>query len=239
MLRWVRLAIGAAIVLVGWLFIAWQNKFHITPPLVFVCLGFLAVVLMVYNLWRTGAAVAMIDDAESRASWAKPVGARTHLEREKKMLLKAIKEAEFDHQMGKLSKADADHMVAVYRARAIELIKALEKDSPGLSVRERIEREVRARLEVDGKTKKKAEADAAVAEGKTKKKADAAEGKKQKKNAAKTEAKTDDAKPEEPKTEAKTDDAKPDEKTEAKPAESAVEAIVAASEPMPAKEATS
>ena len=36
MQRWLRLAIGAAIVLIGWVFIAWQNKFHITPPLVFI-----------------------------------------------------------------------------------------------------------------------------------------------------------------------------------------------------------
>ena len=132
---------------------------------------------MVYNLWRTGAAVAMVDDAEAAASWGRPIGPRTELEREKKTLLKAIKEAEFDHQMGKLSKADADHMMAVYRARAIELIKALEQTAGG-SVREQIERELRARLEVDAKTLKKAEADAAVAEGKTKKKADASVKKK-------------------------------------------------------------
>ena len=158
MTRWVKLSIGAAFVVVGWLFIAWQNKFHISPPLVFVCLGYLAGVLLIYNLWRAGVAVAKADDAEARASWGRPIGPRIDLEREKKTLLKAIKESEFDHQMGKLSTEDASHMVAVYRARAIEIIKALEKDTAGLSVRDKIEREVRARLEVEGKTKKKVDA---------------------------------------------------------------------------------
>lgn len=152
---WVRLAIGATMVLVGWVFIAWQNKFHISPPLVFVCLGYLAIVTLVYNLWRTGTAVAMVDDAEARASWTKPVGARVHLEREKKMLLKAIKEAEFDHEMGKLSKVDADEMIGLYRARAIEVIKELDRlGGTAGTVREQIEREVKARLEVLARTTK-------------------------------------------------------------------------------------
>ena len=183
--RWVRLAIGAGIVLVGWLFILWQNKFHVSPPLVFVCLGFLAAVALIYNLWRAGSAVAKVDDAEAIASWRRPVGPRIDLEREKKTLLKAIKESEFDHQMGKLSKADADRMVAVYRARAIEIIKALEKDTAGRSVREQIEAEVRARLEVEGKTKKKVDQDVVVAEGK--------KAKKQQKQADKAKAKSEAA----------------------------------------------
>ncbi len=78
---------------------------------------------------------------------------RDELEREKRTLLKAIKEAEFDHGMGKLSKRDADEMIATYRARAIEVIKELERLEAGEAgtVRERIEREVKARLELDGK----------------------------------------------------------------------------------------
>ena len=158
--RWVKPAIGAGIVLLGWVFIAWQNRFHVTPPLVFVCIGYLAVVLTIYNLWRVGAAVASTDDAAARASWGRPVGQRTQLEREKKTLLKAIKEAEFDLAMGKLSKVDADRMVGVYRARAIEIIKALEAHDDTGTVREKIEREVKARLEIEGKTRRKAEVDA-------------------------------------------------------------------------------
>lgn len=154
MSRWLKLAIFAGIVIIGWVFVLWQNRFHVTPPIVFVCIGFLAVIACIYNLWRTGAAVA--SENEELASWSLPIGKRAELEREKRTLLKAIKEAEFDQQMGKLSKADADHMVAVYRARAIELIKALEASTGEGSVRDQIERELRARLEVETKTVEKA-----------------------------------------------------------------------------------
>jgi hypothetical protein len=156
-LRWVRLASGAGVVLVGWLLIVAINGFHVTPPVVFVCLGYLAVVAAIYNLFRTGAsAVAPEDPDDDDIDSTHPQGARLELEREKRSLLKAIKEAEFDHQMGKLSKRDADEMIGLYRARAIEVIKEL--DGVGGSVREQIQREVRARIELEDKAKKAAEA---------------------------------------------------------------------------------
>jgi hypothetical protein len=158
----------AFVLLVGWVFIAWQNKFHITAPMFFVCVGFLAVVMTIVNLWRTGAAAINPEDG---GEWAQPLGERGELEREKRTLLKAIKEAEFDHEMGKLSKADADSMIQTYRARAIEVIKQLEQfekpennemqvDPSGrplgkLSVRDQIAREVKARLEVAAAAKPK------------------------------------------------------------------------------------
>ena len=94
------------------------------------------------------------EEGADHASWGRPVGARAELEREKRALLKAIKEAEFDHAMGKLSKRDADEMIATYRARAIEVIKELDRvdriaAGPGGSVRDQIEREVRARIELE------------------------------------------------------------------------------------------
>lgn len=177
--RWIRRAVIAALVAIGWVFIAWQNKFHITAPVAFVCLGYLAVVLTIVNLWRTGAA-AMSPEHEGEEAWTRPIGARGELEKEKKTLLKAIKEAEFDHQMGKLSKADADAMIHTYRVRAIDVIKELERfeeldmknvDPTGRplakdSVRDQIAREVKARLEIAGasnqnqnKKKNKAKAD--------------------------------------------------------------------------------
>ena len=237
--RWVRLAIGAGIVLVGWLFILWQNKFHVSPPLVFVCLGYLAAVALVYNLWRAGSAAAKVDDAEAIASWRKPIGPRIDLEREKKMLLKAIKESEFDHQMGKLSQADADRMVAVYRARAIEIIKALEKDTTGQSVREQIEAEVRARLEVEGKTKKKVEFDVGVAENKKQKKQQKKQQKQQDRKAKpQTEAETEaEAEAEAEAEPAKLD--KLDKAPEKMVEKSDGDAMVTQSESTPAKEATS
>src|ERR1700712_1580395 len=93
-MRWARRGGVLAVLVIGWVFIAWQNRFHITAPLVFVCLGFLAVVATIYNLWRTGAAAVAIADGEDDSTWAKPAGALGELERERRTLLKAIKKAE-------------------------------------------------------------------------------------------------------------------------------------------------
>ena len=166
-MRWVRLGSLGFVLALGWGFIGWQNHFHITPPLVFAMLGFLAVVLTTYNLWRTGAAaVAPNEEDDGDASWGKPTGARGELDREKRTMLKAIKEAEFDHAMGKLSKADADQMIGMYRARAIEVIKELEQLELGEAgtVRERILREVKARLAIEGKLAKDKKAAAGAAD---------------------------------------------------------------------------
>lgn len=167
-MRWMWRGVAAASLLLGWLFILWHNKFHITVPVVVIGLGYLAVVATVTNLWRVGvAAVAPEDD--SPEAWTRPIGAREELEKEKKTLLKAIKEAEFDHEMGKLSKADADELIRMYRARAIEVIKELDRLDAGAagSARDQIQREVQARLAVDvGKGSKKDKRAAAKASAK-------------------------------------------------------------------------
>lgn len=155
-MRWVWRGSALAVLFVGWVFIAWQNHFHITAPVVFVCLAFLAVVATVYNLWRTGAAAVSTGDDEGDSTWAKPAGRLGELEREKRTLLKAIKEAEFDRDMGKLSQRDADDMIRGYRARAIEVIKEIDLHERGGvgTVREQILREIRARVELEGKAAK-------------------------------------------------------------------------------------
>ncbi len=171
-MRWVRRATIGFVLVVGWLFIAFANHFHLTAPVVFVCLGYLAAVAVLVNLWKTGA-MAVAPEQVGEDAWARPIGPREELEKEKRTLLKAIKEAEFDLEMGKLSKADADAMIAMYRQRAIAVFKELDgmdvrkPDSYGpayrgelLTTREKIEREVKARLALEGekKPKKKAKA---------------------------------------------------------------------------------
>src|SRR4051812_3860199 len=159
-MRWVRRGVALAILVLGWLFILWQNHFRITAPTAFVCIGYLAVIATIYNLWRTGAAAVDSSEDDNDSTWAKPAGALGELEREKRTLLKAIKEAEFDLQMGKLSQRDADDMIRIYRARAIEVIKEIDRHGLGAagSAREQIMREVRARLEIEAKSGKKASA---------------------------------------------------------------------------------
>ena len=150
-----RAKVGGFIVVVlgGWMFILGSNKFHVTAPVVFVCLGYLALMFTVVNLWRTGAAAA--GPASEDEGWSRPIGARGELEKEKRTLLKGIKEAEFDAAMGKLSKADSESLIRDYRARAIDVIKEIDRLSVGtaLSTKDQIEREVRARIALDAQDK--------------------------------------------------------------------------------------
>lgn len=73
------------------------------------------------------------------------VGGRTRaaLEREKLLVLRAIKELEFDRSMGKLSETDFQEMAGRLRARAAGLIRQLDA---GDGYRERIEKDLVKRL---------------------------------------------------------------------------------------------
>ena len=66
------------------------------------------------------------------------------LEREKALVLRSIKELEFDRAMGKVSPTDFDEMAGRLRARALMLMKQI--DAGGSGYRELIERELQARL---------------------------------------------------------------------------------------------
>jgi hypothetical protein len=74
------------------------------------------------------------------------VGSRTRaaLEREKNLVLRSIKELEFDHAMHKVSDVDFEEMTARLRSRAVRLLKQLDSSQTGY--REIIERELAARL---------------------------------------------------------------------------------------------
>ncbi|HEY0875240.1 MAG TPA: zinc ribbon domain-containing protein [Vicinamibacterales bacterium] len=75
-----------------------------------------------------------------------PVDDRTRdaLEREKMLVLRSIKELEFDRAMGKLSQKDFDEMAGRLRARAVSLMKQLDRGSLGYTGA--IEEELNARL---------------------------------------------------------------------------------------------
>jgi hypothetical protein len=78
-------------------------------------------------------------------STAEVLGGRTRaaLEREKALVLRSIKELEFDRGMGKVSERDFAEMSARLRARASRLMRQLDA---GSVYREQIEREVERRL---------------------------------------------------------------------------------------------
>ena len=74
------------------------------------------------------------------------VGQRTRLavEREKSLVLRSIKELEFDRAMNKVSEVDFEEMTKRLRTRAMNLLGQLESDKSGY--RELIERELETRL---------------------------------------------------------------------------------------------
>lgn len=77
--------------------------------------------------------------------------ARAALEREKMLVLRSIKELEFDRAMGKVADQDFAEMSARLRSRAMGLMKLLD-DRPA-EYRDAIEREVRQRLAARGGAK--------------------------------------------------------------------------------------
>lgn len=72
---------------------------------------------------------------------------RATLERDKALTLRTIKELEFDHAMGKLSKKDFDEMVLRLRQRAVALMKQLDEGRSYTSV---IEQDLKKRLAARG-----------------------------------------------------------------------------------------
>jgi hypothetical protein len=70
--------------------------------------------------------------------------ARAALEREKQLVLRSIKELEFDRAMGKLAPADFEEMSARLKLRALRLMQQLDADA--VAPRERLERELAERL---------------------------------------------------------------------------------------------
>ena len=92
-----------------------------------------------YAFYRTLAPLALPDTLATE-----PIGdrLRADLEREKMLVLRSIKELEFDRAMGKLSAQDFDEMAGRLRARAIGLMKQLD----GGGYRAIIERDLAERL---------------------------------------------------------------------------------------------
>ncbi len=140
----------------GWLFVLKIHHWHFGPSTLLLFTGWLAVLLTAGFLLQAGLA-AVRGGAGGDANFWRPEGRRDELVREKKALLKAIKEIEFDHQLGKISDDDAAKLSKFYRARAIEIMKVLDgkvepaggagAETDSMSPRERIERDVAARLD--------------------------------------------------------------------------------------------
>ena len=123
--------------------------FHPTAGTVLLSLGWVALLGSGYLLVRAASAfdlrvgpAILIDGV--------PAVRRGELEREKKLLLKAIKECEFDRDSGKLDGGMADEAIARYRARALEILRLLD-DGAGKQYEAAIEKELAKRLDAAAK----------------------------------------------------------------------------------------
>ena len=120
------------------------ERMHFGPPLVMFTLGGMTLAL-------TGAALMRVIDplaGNSLAAVSTVRGGRRprELEREKQLVLKAIKEIELDYQMRKIAERDYREMVERYRTRAMRLMSEIEA---GDDFRVLIERELTMRLKLD------------------------------------------------------------------------------------------
>ncbi len=145
---WPTLAVAGVAVL-GWLAIGLIHR-AFTPGVAFLGIGWLAlclVLLFFVRAWSAAATAVPNDGFATRRDRGED------LEIEKRALLKAIKEIEFDHETGKMSDADADEIIRFYRTRAIEILKEIDelKGATGpKSPRQEIERDIEARMAVAG-----------------------------------------------------------------------------------------
>lgn len=127
--------IGVAIGLYGLL------TSHAGPSSVFLGISAFALVLVIGLLAR--AARSLVEEGADDVVQA--TGRRKkELEREKQSLLKALKELEFDHEMGKVSDADFREIGGGYRARAMRVLRQL--DEQGADYKALVEKELKARL---------------------------------------------------------------------------------------------
>jgi len=108
---------------------------------VFVCLTVMTAGIAAYAAYRMLWPLAQPDAVDA----PEMLGGRTRaaLEREKTLVLRAIKELEFDRAMGKVSEPDWQEMTARLRGRAVRVIRQL--DSGSAAYRELIEKELAAR----------------------------------------------------------------------------------------------
>jgi hypothetical protein len=115
------------------------------PPLVVLALGGMTLALTAGALLRVIGPLTRQETADPAAAGGQGRRFVRELEREKQLVLKAIKEIELDFQMRKISERDYREMVERYRNRAMRLISELES---GDDYRGLIEKELKLRLEL-------------------------------------------------------------------------------------------
>jgi hypothetical protein len=138
---WLWGAAGAAAVLIYGMAI---ERMRLAPPLVMLVLGGMTLAFTAGALWRMIDPLTRLESPDD-ATAGQGRGFMRELEREKQLVLKAIKEIEHDYQMRKIAERDYREMVERYRNRAMRLISELDA---GGDFRSLIEKELKLRLEL-------------------------------------------------------------------------------------------
>jgi hypothetical protein len=146
--------------LAGLVMVLYFHHWRLGATALFLVFAWWAILVTGYYLWTAGLFVAS-DEGDDHEGFDLFRTRAQDLELEKGSLLKAIKEVEFDHLMGKMSDRDASELSALYRRRAVEILKLLDVEVEGdetgdrvLAIADRIERDIRARLEISGAAEK-------------------------------------------------------------------------------------
>jgi len=127
--------------LLGATVVVFMSQGQTPAGVILLSLTIFAAALVGFAAWRTFAPLADSDDATG----PQVLGGRTRaaLEREKALALRAIKDLEFDHQMGKVSDKDFQEMAVRLRGRAAGLLHQLDA---GAGYREAIDKEIEKRV---------------------------------------------------------------------------------------------
>ncbi|MGB1016190.1 MAG: hypothetical protein ACPG4T_18790, partial [Nannocystaceae bacterium] len=105
-------------------------------PTIALGVGGIALIFAIWRLFRMVAALS--ETPEYGLEGSRTQGEKTRRQDEFQRLLRGLKELEFDHEMGKISEHDFSSLEQAYRARALDLMQALELEkqagdgSPGL-----------------------------------------------------------------------------------------------------------
>jgi hypothetical protein len=139
---WIWGAGGAAAVLIYGLAI---ERMRLGPPLVMLALGGMTLAFTAGAVWRMIDPLTRLEPPGTGSAASHGRGFVREVEREKQLVLKAIKEIELDYQMRKIAERDYREMIERYRNRAMRLISELEA---GGDFRGLIEKELKLRLEL-------------------------------------------------------------------------------------------
>jgi hypothetical protein len=129
---------------------------RLTAAGVFLILTAIALMWVVWILFR--AAEALVKEPAADEVAVASGKRKKELEREKQALLKALKELEFDYQMGKVSEADYQEIGGNYRARAVRVLRQLDLNAGETDYKQLVERDLANRLMARGADEKPAAA---------------------------------------------------------------------------------